>query len=47
MNSHGTNENEEIVKSTPQLPSGPSFRAAGEMAKGNVHSSIDVSEGDE
>jgi hypothetical protein len=46
MNSHRTNENEEKVKSTAQLRSGPSFRAAGEMAKGNVHGSIDVSEGD-
>ena len=47
MSTHRANENEEKVKSTPQLRSGPSFRAAGEMPKRKVHSSIDASEGDE
>jgi len=46
MSTHRANENDE-VKSTPQLRSGPRFRAAGETPKRNAHSSIDKTEGDE
>jgi hypothetical protein len=43
---HTANKNE-AVKSTPHFHLGLRFRAAGEMPKENVHSSIDASEGNE
>jgi hypothetical protein len=46
MTTHRANENEVKVESNHKLRSGPGFRAAGEMPRRNVHSSIDASEGD-